>query len=265
MSPKLQLVFASLCAFAPTLGTAQIAAPGDLDTSGRVYTEIVARVGEAGTMSAPMAGLTVYVVSDDGKRVTLQTNRIGIAGSWLTRASYRIVTPEPYQYEGRLYTWDTIAVVRPGSALIRLQLANAKSSSAVPTAVWNLGEPGAGESIREGRTFKTLLRNGVAINAVVSRNRDLMWADIVIANGSNRKIEVDPPTFTLLVLSPSKRDLSYRAPTGSLISRALTAGALAPGQNILGSVFFERDKNARDVVLRVPLTGINFELPFELR
>jgi hypothetical protein len=265
MSLKLRFVFALACALAPSLGTAQIAAPGDLDTSGRVYTEIVARVGEAGTMSAPMAGLTVYVVSEDGKRVTLQTNRIGIAGTWLTRARYRVVTPEPYQYEGRLYTWDTVAIARPGSALIRLQLANAKSSSAVPTAVWKRGEVGAGETIRERRTFKTLLRNGVAINAAVSRNRDLIWADIVISNGSNKKIEVDPPTFILSVVSPPTRDLNYRAPTGVLVSRALTASTLAPGQNILGSVFFERDKNARDVVLRVPLTGITFELPFVLR
>jgi hypothetical protein len=265
MSLKRRLLLALVLVLAPSFGAAQIAAPGDLDTSGRVYTEIVARVGEAGTMSAPMAGLTLYVVSEDGKRVTLQTNRIGIAGTWLERARYRVVTPEPYQYEGRLYTWDTLAVVRPGSALIRLQLANAKSSSAVPTAVWKQGEAGSGEMTREGRTFKTLLRNGVAINAAVSRNRELMWADIVISNGSNRKIEVDPATFTLSIVSPTKRELNYRAPTGELITRALTANTLAPSQNILGTVFFERDKNAHEVILRVPLTGITFELPFELR
>jgi hypothetical protein len=30
-------------------------------------------------------------------------------------------------------------------------------------------------------------------------------------------------------------------------------------------VFFERDKNARQVMLRIPLSGMTFELPFELK
>ena len=264
MIQSLRLIVALTIGSAVT-GNAQLAAPGDLDPAGRVYTEIVARVGESGTMSAPMGGLTMYVVSEDGRRITLRTNRIGIAGTWLTRARYRIVTPEPFQFDGRLYTWDTIAVVRPGSALIRLQLANAKSSSAVPVVIWKQGELGSGGTVREGRAFKTLTRDGVTITVAVSPSRDLAAADIIISNGSNRRVDVDPPTFTLAQLSPNKRTLNYHPPTGSLLSHALGGTTLATGQNVNGTVFFERDKNTREVVLRVPLTGVTFEIPFDLK
>ncbi len=133
-------------ALAPCLSAGQIALPGDMDPAGRIYTQIAARVGELGSNSPTIPGLTIYVVSEDGHRVTLRTTLGGTAAAWLVRARYRIVTPEPFQFEGRLYTWDTIAVVRPGMALIRLQLSNAKSRE-VPLVTWKLGtEPRAKRS-----------------------------------------------------------------------------------------------------------------------
>jgi hypothetical protein len=233
------------------------------------------RVGELGSNSPTIPGLTVYVVSEDGHRTTLRTTLGGTASAWLARARYRIVTPEPFQFEGKLYTWDTIAVVRPGMALIRLQLSSAKSRE-VPLVTWKLGDGGSGETLKDARTIRTLSRDGVAISASVSRNADLMWADVSISNRSGRKIDVEPQTFSLNELSPKQTQLRYliatEIPKGGIthrvkvdVNRALTANTLLPGQNVTGIAYFERDKDARDVVLRVPLTGVTFDVPFTIR
>lgn len=261
-------------ALTPCLSAAQIPSPGDLDPAGRVYTEIVARVGEQGSNSPPIAGLTVYVVSEGGNRVTMRTTLGGTAATWLGSARYRIVTPEPYQFEGRMYTWDTIAVVRPGMALIRLQLSNARSRP-VPVVTWRQGDGSSGETLKDGHVVRTLTRDGVAISATVSRTDDLMWADVSISNGSNRKLQVDPQTFVLNELSPKQASLGYRLPTeiprGMTrrsridVNRALVANTLMPGQNITGVVYFGRDKAAREVMLRIPLSGVTFDLPFSIR
>ena len=249
----------------PCLSAAQIALPGDLDPAGRVYTHIVARVGERGSNSQPIAGLTVYVVSEDGQRLTLRTNMGGVASSWLARARYRIVTPDPFQFEGRLYTWDTSAVIHPGMAVIRLQLTNAKSRD-VPVVTWRAGDTSSREALTDGRIVRSIERDGVAATATVNRRDDLIWADVTISNGSNRKLDFDPQTFTLNDPSTAQPLLHYRTPTdASSLNRALTENTLMPGQNIAGAVFFERDKKARDVVLRIPLSGVTFDVPLTIR
>ncbi|HLE56213.1 MAG TPA: hypothetical protein VJB15_03955 [Rhodothermia bacterium] len=251
-------------ALTPCLGTAQVALPGEQDPTGRVYTQIVARVGEQGSNSPPIAGLTVYVVSEDGRRVILRTNRGGTAAIWLARAQYRIVTPDPFQLEGRLYTWDTLAAVRPGMAPIRLQLANAKSRE-VPVVRWRPDDASSGQTLRDGRTVRTLSRDGVVIAATIIRSDDLMWIDVSVSNGSSRKLDVDPQAFTLDELSPNQTPLRYVIPTEDILNRALTANTLMPGQKTSGTVFFEGDKKARELVLRIPLTGVTFEVPLTIR
>lgn len=262
-------------ALTPCLGTTQIALPGDMDPQGRVYTQIAARVGDLGSNSPTIPGLTVYIVSGDGHRVTLRTTLGGTASAWLARARYRIVTPEPFQYEGRLYTWDTIAVVRPGMALIRLQLSNAKSRE-VPLVTWRLGDASSSETLKDGRVIRSLARDGVAINATMIRNDDLMWADVSISNKSSHKVEVDPQTFSLNELSPKQTPLRYLVatdiPRGGIthrvrvdVNRALTTNTLLPGQHVAGIVYFERDKEARDVMLRIPLSGVTFDVPLTIR
>jgi hypothetical protein len=262
-------------AVTPCLGTTQIALPGDMDPQGRVYTQITARVGDLGSNSPTIPGLTVYVVSEEGRRVTLRTTLGGTASAWLARARYRIVTPEPFQYEGRLYTWDTIAVVRPGNALVRLQLSNAKSRE-VPLATWKLGDAASTETFKDGRVIRTLSRDGVAISASMIRNDDLMWAEISISNGSKHKVDVEPRTFTLTELSPKQMPLRYliaaELPKGGIthrvrvdVNRMLTANTLLSGQHVAGIAYFERDKEAREVMLRVPLSGVTFDVPLTIR
>jgi len=176
---KLGVACLAVGALAPCHGAAQVAQPGEQDPAGRVYTQIVARVGELGSNSAPISGLTVYVVSEDGQRVTLRTNMAGTVATWLPRARYRIVTPDPFQLDGRLYTWDTLTAIRPGMGLVRLHVANAKSQP-VPTAVWRPGDAGSGETIKDRQTIRTLARDGVAVSATITRDEDLLWADVTI-------------------------------------------------------------------------------------
>jgi hypothetical protein len=50
-----------------------------------------------------------------------------------------------------------------------------------------------------------------------------------------------------------------------ILIRALREIALAPGQDVAGSVFFERDEKAKEVVLRIPTSGVTFEVPLSIR
>ena len=86
-----------------------------------------------------------------------------------------------------------------------------------------------------------------------------------ISNGSTHKVEVDPQTFSLNELSPKQTPLRYHIPAGEILDKALTANTLTPGQHTLGAVFFERDKKAREVVLRIPLSGMTFDVPLTIR
>ena len=285
------LVLACLAAGALGAGPAgaQIARPGDLDPAGRVYTQIVARVGELGSNSAPIPGLTVYVVSEDGRRVSLRTNPGGTAATWLSRARYRIVTPEPFQIDGRLYSWDTITAIRPGMGLVRLYLANAKSQP-VAIVTWKPGDAASGETIKDRQTIRTLTRDGVAVSATITRDEDLLWADVTISNRSKRRLDVYPQAFTLTEVAPKQIQLGYRTPEdvarkmtadsrrlGALMARrstrkpedilirALREIALVPGQDVAGSIFFDRDEKAKEVVLRIPTSGITFEVPLSVR
>ena len=252
-----------LGALAPSSAIAQVALPGDMDPNGRIYTQIVARVGETGTYSPAISGVTFYVVSADGQRITLRTTAGGTAATWLPRAQYRIVTPDPFQWEGKLYTWDTVATVRPGSALVRFNLANGRSRD-VPIITWTSSDPGSSEAVKDGQVFRTITRDGVSVAATVSRNRDVIWADVSVSNKSNRKIDVQPQAFVLTEATPNHSALAHHAVQGTVV-RALTPTTLTPGQDISGVIPFESDKKATEVVLRVPLSRITFDIPLTIR
>lgn len=261
----LSLALTSATFVIPNGGSAQIASPGDLDPSGRVYTEIVARVGSAGSNSAAIPGMAVYVVSEDGRRTTLRTTLGGTAAAWLTRARYRIVTPDPFQYQERLYSWDTIVVVRGGIAPVRFQLENARSRP-VPVMTWRAKEAGARETVTNGRVTRTLSLAGLSANTSVSRNNNLITVELTLANRSSHNVDYDPRDFTLKALTPVERALSTWTPKSGVMSTpTLTSGRLAPGQSVTGLLYFEPDPKARDVVLRVPVSRVTFEFPLVLR
>jgi hypothetical protein len=249
----------------PAMSSAQIASPGDLDPSGRVYTEVVARVGAEGTNSAAIPGMTVYIVSVDGHRTTLRTTLGGTAATWLARAQYRIVTPDPFQYQERMYSWDTIVAVRPGMSAVRLQLANARSRP-VPVREWKAHDTGARETITNGRVIRTLSHAGLSVNASVSRNNEVIAAELTFVNRTSHNVDYDPQTFMLMEESPVHKALEIWAPkSGAGLLPTLSAGRVAPGQSVSGIVFFERDPKARGVVLRIPVTAVTFEIPLVIR
>jgi len=257
------LLLASL--ITPSFTGAQIASPGDLDPTGRVYTEIVARVGAAGTNSAAIPGMAVYIVSEDGHRTTLRTTLGGTAATWLPRAKYRIVTPDPFQYQEKMYSWDTIVAVRQGISAIRLQLDNARARP-VPVLEWKANENGARETISNRRVIRTLSHAGLSLNASVSTSKDLTAVELTFANRTSHNVDYDPQTFTLVEESPVHRNLEIWAPkSGAGLLPTLSAGRVAPGQSVSGIIFFERDPKAREVVLRIPVTAVTFEIPFSIR
>ena len=199
------------------------------------------------------------------------------------------MTPEPFQLDGRLYTWDTLTAIRPGMGLVRLFVANAKSQP-VPIATWKAGDAASGETIKDRRTIRSLTRDGLSVNATISRDADLLWADVTVSNRSKRRVDVIPQTFTLTEVAPKQMALAYRTPEnvartitadsrrlGALMARrskrkpedilvrALREIALMPGQDIAGSVFFERDDKASEAVLRIPTSGVTFEVPVSIR
>ena len=265
MRHNCSLVLGITVSLIPSISNAQIASPGDLDPSGRVYTEVVARVGAVGTNSAAIPGMAVYIVSVDGHRTTLRTTLGGTAATWLPRAQYRIVTPDPFQYQERMYSWDTIVAVRPGMSAVRLQLENARSRP-VPVLEWKANETGARETITSGRVTRSLSHAGLAVNASISRNNEVIAAELTFVNRTSRNVDYAPQTFTLVEESPVHRTLEIWAPnSGAGLQPTLSAGRISPGQPVSGIVFFERDPKARDVVLRIPVTAVTFEIPFVLR
>ncbi|MEO8193227.1 MAG: hypothetical protein ABI681_05205 [Gemmatimonadales bacterium] len=129
-SRRLRILLTAI-AFVPSLPAGQLARPGEIDPTGRIYTKIVARVGENPKDLRAIEKLRIYVVTANGKRVTLSTSSSGIATTWLAPETYRIVTPDPVEWQGRLLSWDLIRRVRPASAVIELTLTNVKKPEPV--------------------------------------------------------------------------------------------------------------------------------------
>ena len=132
--------------------SAQLPSAGDRDTNGRVYTKIVTTItGEAGAFGHPVANLRFLVVTENGDRVSVQTNDAGVGSIWLSPGSYRIVNPDAYPWNGNTYTWDIIVPVKAGAGIIRLTQANATrvtalapapSAPSTPRVVTVLSSPG---------------------------------------------------------------------------------------------------------------------------
>jgi hypothetical protein len=97
-----------------------------------VYAKIVTTItGEAGAFGHPVSNLRFLVVTENGDRVSVQTNDAGVGTVWLSPGSYRIVNPDAYQWNGNAYTWDIIVPVKAGAGIIRLTQANATRVTAL--------------------------------------------------------------------------------------------------------------------------------------
>jgi hypothetical protein len=68
-------------------------------------------MNEPGAFGRPAAGLVFLIVGEDGDRVSIRTNEAGVASTWLAPGEYRLVTPDPLDWEGYAYTWDRMVTV----------------------------------------------------------------------------------------------------------------------------------------------------------
>jgi hypothetical protein len=75
-------------------------------------------MNEPGAFGRPAAGLVFLIVGEDGDRVSIRTNEAGVASTWLAPGEYRLVTPDPLDWEGYAYTWDRMVTVTTRAPLI---------------------------------------------------------------------------------------------------------------------------------------------------
>lgn len=114
------------------IAAAQIPAPGQRDPSGRVLARVIVTItGESGSFGHPVSGLRFLVVAENGDRVAIRTDDAGVASTPVFPGNYRLVTPDPYEWDGNAYTWDRVVAIRPETAIIRLTQANASQIVAV--------------------------------------------------------------------------------------------------------------------------------------
>ncbi len=108
------------------VASGQVPSPGDRDPGGRVYAKVVVTItGESGAFGHAVSGLRFLVVSENGDRVSIRTDDAGVASAWVFPGSYRLVTPDPYEWDGNAYTWDAVVAIRPGAWTIWLSQAYA--------------------------------------------------------------------------------------------------------------------------------------------
>lgn len=114
----------------PSVGSAQAKA-GEMDAKGRIMTKVVVTMSEPNAFGKPVAGLTFLVVTENGDRVSIVTDDAGVASTWLSPASYRFVTPDPVEWQGKAYSWDMIVPVKAGAGILKLSQENATKVFAV--------------------------------------------------------------------------------------------------------------------------------------
>lgn len=216
---------------------------------------------------------------------------------------------------------------------------------------WGPAAPGSDRLLKDGLVIAVLVRDSIAAAISIVRSDNQMWANVSISNSSQRRLDIDPSTFTLEVAEPNRKHLPYLDPerlarsirrraawgaalteiagematteteteaetnvraqardnegyraqgtarstttvttvtrdeqararaaadaeritataatkASDLVNRALRANTLMPGDEIGGVVFFERDRRARLVVLRVPVGELVYEFPYQLK
>ena len=129
---------------------------------------------------------------------------------------------------------------------------------------WKAGDANSVETIKDGQVIRTLTHDGVAVGATITRSRDMLWADVSVLNRSNRKIAVEPQAFMLSEVSPIRVALQHHTVNGT-VAHPLVTDTLKTGQDVSGVVTFESDKKAKELVLRIPLSGITFDIPLSIR
>ncbi|MDP9178967.1 MAG: outer membrane beta-barrel protein [Gemmatimonadota bacterium] len=142
------------------IADAQLPSPGERDPGGRVYAKVIVTItGESGSFGHPVSGLRFLVVAENGDRVSIRSDDAGVASTWVFPGTYRLVTPDPYEWDGNAYTWDAVVAIRPGTGLIRLSQANASRIVALSPS-----PPARNRARQTGRT--TGSEDGGAVSSI---------------------------------------------------------------------------------------------------
>jgi hypothetical protein len=105
----------------------QVPTAGSRDANGRILTKVVVTMNEPGAFGRPASGLGFLFVAGDGDRVSVRTNEAGVASTWLAPGEYRLVTPDPLEWDGYAYTWDRMISITTRTALFQLTQNEARS------------------------------------------------------------------------------------------------------------------------------------------
>jgi hypothetical protein len=120
---------------------AQTSTAGSRDSNGRILTKVVVTMKEPGAFGRPATGLNFLLVAEDGDRLSIKTNDAGVASTWLAPGEYRLVTPDPLEWDGYLYTWDRMITVTTQKALFSLSQNEARSIATAQSNVPRTSEP----------------------------------------------------------------------------------------------------------------------------
>src|SRR6266542_4361329 len=126
-SCKYRIALCAAFALITPIASAQAPAPGDIDMYGRVLAKVTVTMTEPSVYGHPVTGLLFFVISENGDTLAVRTDDTGSVRVWVLAGTYRFVTPEPISWQRNAYTWDMVAAIRPGTALIRLSPANAST------------------------------------------------------------------------------------------------------------------------------------------
>jgi hypothetical protein len=112
---------------------------------------------------------------------------------------------------------------------------HSRGSEATPVAIqavvsWSPGAFNSDQLLKNGEVVRILVHDGVAVSASVIRTENLMWVNVSVTNRATRRVDVDPPTFSLDEIQPKQRPLAYRDPRAlakSITRRAEWGAALS--------------------------------------
>jgi hypothetical protein len=174
------------------------------------------------------------------------------------------------------------------------------SATAVNNVVrWQAGAPGCDQLFSKGHAIESATANGITVQVSLEDSGWKLRATVAVSNKGEEVVEIFPILVTLDELQPNLRALLAQDPAklshvvnhqvllteatdyfsdhlvqasasnhaaivpsaAELKSLALKHTKLAPGQNTTGVIWFQRDANARELSLRVPVGDLVFDFP----
>jgi hypothetical protein len=198
-------------------------------------------------------------------------------------------------YVARMYLSDGSAVA---SATKKAPISSAHVENGI--ARWVSGAEGCDEFVSHGRHVESITANGITVQVSIQDSGWKLRANVAVSNQSPEVVSILPGIVTLDELTPNLRSLyatdpaklahtlayrtspapDYLNPQLELASTrhsgfdrgdsidvqaiALKSAALPAGQIHAGVMWFERDANAHELSLRVPVGDMVFDFPFSL-